>query len=87
MAQLTTTALRNPVFQAKVRNAMREALEMAKDSRSGHGKAYVPNRRGRFILRVDAFTDGRFRVWGDLSVDVTTRVLGVVSPIDGIGGA
>ena len=78
MAQLTTTALRNPVFVAKIRQAMRLAKTLSLCNPRGFGKAYVSNRKGNAELRVDWLPEGRYRVWGDLSQDVTLKVLSVV---------
>ena len=77
---ITPTSL-NEAFLAKVRMAAREAIRNAAtfqlDQLQPHGQAYVTNRRGRLMMRVD-FEVGRspaFRFWEGSRKDITPMVI------------
>ncbi len=77
---ITPTSL-NEAFLAKVRVAAREAIRNAAtfqlDQLQPHGQAYVTNRRGRLMMRVD-FEVGRspaFRFWEGSRKDITPMVI------------
>ena len=77
---ITPTSL-NEAFLAKVRMAAREAIRNAAtfqpDLLQPHGQAYVTNRRGRLMMRVD-FEVGRspaFRFWEGSRKDITPMVI------------
>ena len=72
---LNSTALKNPAFLAKVGAAMREAVENSRAWRGGHGRAYVPNRRGHNVLRVSYHRGEGFVFYGQESRNITARVL------------
>lgn len=71
---LPVTALRAPAFIAKIGRAMREAADNSA-SRYGHGKAYVTNKRGHNVIRVDYFRGEGFVFYGDQSRNITSRVI------------
>lgn len=77
---ITPTSL-NEAFLAKVGVAAREAIRNAAtfqlDQLQPHGQAYVTNRRGRLMMRVD-FEVGRspaFRFWEGSRKDITPMVI------------
>lgn len=77
---ITPTSL-NEAFLAKVRVAAREAIRNAAtfqlDQLQPNGQAYVTNRRGRLMMRVD-FEVGRspaFRFWEGSRKDITPMVI------------
>ena len=76
---ITPTSL-NEAFLAKVRMAAREAIRNAAtfqlDQLQPHGQAYVTNRRGRLMMRVD-YQYGRepsLRFWEGSTKDITPMI-------------
>lgn len=64
----------NRTFLAKVRAAAHEAIGLA--ARKGQGQAYVTNRRGKLMMRVD-YQYGRqpaLRFWEQSRRDVTPLI-------------
>jgi hypothetical protein len=72
------TAMMHPSFRARFSSAYSAArLEACRNPYTWQ-RAYVANRKGNNIMRIDlCFEDGRrigFRVWGDCSRDITKMV-------------
>ena len=76
MNQIRTTSLRNPSFRHKIHLAMEEAVVKSR-LWGGKGQAYIKNRRGRLVMRVDhnRGEPGAFRFWWRDQSDMTPWIL------------
>lgn len=71
------TAFSHPEVIRKIRGALWIArIEAKKTGREG--RQYIANRKGNNFLRVSAYADGSFRIWGDQSREVTPLILAAV---------
>ena len=76
---ITVTSLTSKRMNRELRNALWLArLQAARNRKHGiqdKGIAYVQNRHGKNVLRIDVYQDKTVAAWGELCSDKTTIIL------------